>query len=78
MLIPTEATAFSRDISFKTCEELGICKRNSTGYWDEDELCIVAEEIQTMQLRICHGEFYPILYCGGVFVISKRNQITNI
>lgn len=59
------------DIAFHTREELEVCRKNNTKYWDEDEFYFVFEELKAMLQNICTCTFHAESHCGGVFVISS-------
>ncbi|MFD1851316.1 class I SAM-dependent methyltransferase [Oceanobacillus bengalensis] len=58
------------DIAFETRSQLNNCRKDSEGYWDEEEIYFVAEEITATLAAFCSCTFYPISHCGGVFIIS--------
>lgn len=62
---------FIGDIAFQKREDLEVCRKDSAGYWDEDEFYFVADELHAALNGICICEFHPISHCGGVFVITK-------
>lgn len=67
-LLKKDGKIFIGDIAFQTREKLNQCREESRGYWDEDEFYFVYEELKSLLENKC--EFYPISYCGGVFVVS--------
>ena len=62
---------FIGDIAFQTRKALEVCRKNSQGYWDEDEFYFVADEINESLADFCKCEFHQISHCGGVFVITE-------
>ena len=62
---------FIGDIAFQTREDLEVCRKDSFGYWDNDEYYFVADELNSALADICTCEFNPISHCGGVFVITS-------
>lgn len=59
------------DVSFKTREQLEVCRNNSINYWDEDEFYLVYEEMNPLLTDYCNFEFHSVSHCGGVFIVSK-------
>ncbi|QUW20271.1 class I SAM-dependent methyltransferase [Sporosarcina sp. Marseille-Q4063] len=70
-LLNDDGKIFIGDIAFQTREDLEKCRKESAGYWDEDEFYFVADEIHSVLGDVCTLEFHRISHCGGVFVISK-------
>lgn len=61
------------DVAFQTREKLESCKNISIDYWDKEEFYFVYDEMYPLLKEFCKCEFYPISFCGGVFIISKTN-----
>jgi putative AdoMet-dependent methyltransferase len=70
-LLSDDGTIFIGDIAFRTREDLEKCRKESAGYWDDDEFYFVADEIYSALGDVCTSEFYPISHCGGMFIITK-------
>lgn len=70
-LLSVGGKVFIGDIAFQTRKDLEVCRKDSFGYWDEDEFYFVADEISSALTDFCNCEFHPISHCGGVFVITK-------
>lgn len=66
-----EGKIFIGDIAFHTRADLEKCREESIGYWDDDEIYFVHEEMSSLLKGICQLEFYPVSHCGGVFVLSN-------
>ncbi len=66
-----EGKIFIGDIAFHTRAHLEKCREESIGYWDDDEIYFVHEEMSSLLKGVCRLEFYPISHCGGVFVLSN-------
>jgi len=66
-----EGKIFIGDIAFNTRADLEKCRKESIGYWDEDEFYFVQDEMSSLLKGVCQLEFYPISHCGGVFVLSN-------
>lgn len=66
-----EGKIFIGDIAFHTRADLEKCREESIGYWDDDEIYFVHEEISSLLKGVCQLDFYPISHCGGVFVLSN-------
>lgn len=62
---------FIGDIAFQARGNLEECRKDSSGYWDNDEFYFVADELSSALADICTCEFHPISHCGGVFVIKS-------
>lgn len=70
-LLADDGRIFIGDIAFQTRDAMELCRKDSHGYWDEDEFYFVADEINESLADFCNCEFHPISHCGGVFVITK-------
>jgi putative AdoMet-dependent methyltransferase len=70
-LLSDDGTIFIGDIAFRTREDLEKCRKESAGYWDDDEFYFVADEIHSALEDVCTCEFHSISHCGGVFIITK-------
>jgi putative AdoMet-dependent methyltransferase len=70
-LLNDDGKIFIGDIAFLTREELEKCKKESAGYWDDDEFYFVADEIHSALEDVCTCEFHSISHCGGVLIITK-------
>ncbi|WP_172370615.1 class I SAM-dependent methyltransferase [Sporosarcina jiandibaonis] len=71
LLLNNDGQILIGDIAFQTRENLDKCRKESAGYWDDDEFYFVADEIYSAFGDVCTSEFYPISHCGGVFIITK-------
>lgn len=60
------------DIAFQTRDALEKCRKDSEGYWDEDEHYFVFEEIKAVLKGFCNCAFYPLSHCGGVIIIHPK------
>jgi putative AdoMet-dependent methyltransferase len=70
-LLKDDGKIFIGDIAFQTRENLENCRKESAGYWDNDEFYFVADEIHSALGDVCTFEFHSISHCGGVFIITK-------
>jgi putative AdoMet-dependent methyltransferase len=70
-LLKDDGKIFIGDIAFQTRDNLENCRKESAGYWDDDEFYFVADEIYSALGDVCTSEFYPISHCGGMFIITK-------
>ena len=70
-LLNTGGKIFIGDIAFQTREDLELCRKESAGYWDDDEFYFVADEIHSALEDVCTSEFHPISHCGGVFIMTN-------
>lgn len=70
--LTTEGKIYIGDIAFETRADLEKCRKDSEGYWDEDEYYFVFEEIQAALKGFCSCEFYPLSHCGGVIVLQPE------
>jgi putative AdoMet-dependent methyltransferase len=70
-LLSTGGKIFIGDIAFQTREDLEQCRKESAGYWDDDEFYFIADEIHSALGDVCTYEFHPISHCGGVFTMTK-------
>ncbi|MBT2636909.1 class I SAM-dependent methyltransferase [Bacillus sp. ISL-39] len=60
------------DIAFETRRQLEDCKKDSKGFWDDDEFYFVFNEIGSDLEDSCKLEFLPISHCGGVIEVTKK------
>lgn len=72
-MLKEDGKIFIGDIAFQTREKLESCKNSSIDYWDHEEFYFVHDEMYPLLKEFCTCEFYPISFCGGVFIISKTN-----
>lgn len=70
-LLEADGRIFIGDIAFQTREDLEVCRKESAGYWDNDEFYFIVDELNALLDGICTCEFHPISHCGGLFVIMK-------
>ena len=52
-LLNTDGKIFIGDIAFQTREDLESCRKESAGYWDDDEFYFVADEIHSALGDVC-------------------------
>lgn len=70
-LLKDSGKIYIGDIAFQSRDQLEKCRKDSNGYWDEDEFYFVYEEVETSLRALCKIEFSSISHCGGVLILSK-------